>query len=212
MIHPDTTLKPVSLEIGLGVFATARIPRGTIVVAKDQFDTYMTLDEFRRLPEPLQGKIETYLYHDRHGRLILAWDHAKQMNHSCHSNTMLTAYDVEIAVRDIEPGEEVTTEYGLLNIQNPYPIECGCEGCRLHLRHDDIDRHHRQWDRQIRESLLLVGRTPQPLWSLLGAETKAEILSLQDNPESYISVKTLKWRSTENAPADELACADSGVK
>lgn len=198
MIHPDTIIKPVNDCIGNGVFAAKLIPNGTIVVVKDRFDVTIPREEFLGLPEPLKSQVETYLYHDRSGNMVLGWDHAKYMNHNCDSNTKLTAYDIEIAVRDIQPGEEVTTEYGLLNIQEPYAIHCCCENCRQHLRCDDIDRYADIWDSQIRGSLLAVFSHPQPLWSLVDSETKTDLESLQKNPESYRSVRNLKWRKQDD--------------
>ncbi len=197
MIHPETIVRPVNEVIGNGVFATKYIPKGTIVVVKDRFDISISREEFLWLPEPLKASVETYLYHDKHGHLILGWDHAKYMNHSCDSNTMMTDYDIEITVRDILPGEEVTTEYGLLNIQEPYAIHCCCKNCRRHLRLDDIDRYADIWDKRIHESLLMAFEHPQPLWNLVDSDTKARLENLQEHPESYRSVRNLKWRVNE---------------
>ncbi len=198
MMHPDTIIKPVNDCIGNGVFATKLIPKGTIVVVNDRFDITIPREEFRRLPEPLKSQVETYLYHDRSGNMVLGWDHAKYMNHNCDSNTKLTAYDIEVAVRDIQAGEEVTTEYGLLNIQEPYAIHCCCENCRQYLRLDDIDRYADIWDSQIEESLQVMCEIPQPLWNLVGRETKINLESLQKHPESYRSVRNMKWRMRED--------------
>lgn len=194
MIHPDTKVRTVSEVIGNGVFATVLIPQGTIVVVRDQFDTSMTLEEFRQLPALLRNALETYLYHDCEGNLILSWDHARLMNHSCECNTMLTAYGFEIAVRDIQPGEEMTTEYGLLNIQEPYQIHCGGPGCRGHLRCDDIDRHGERWDALVKESMQLIASREQPLMALLDSGTKQRVMDFQRDNTLYTSVRSLKWR------------------
>jgi uncharacterized protein len=195
MIHPDTVVRTVSPVIGNGVFATRDIPLGTIVVVRDRFDTCLTREAFEALPDPLRESMETYLYHDRDGCLVLSWDHARYMNHSCCPNTMMTDYRLEIAVRDIRAGEEITTEYGLLNIQEPYAIHCGCPDCREHLRLDDIDRYGDQWDVRVREALLAVPDRVQPLWGLLARETRAAVLRLQRDADLYSSVKNLKWRA-----------------
>lgn len=195
MIHPHTVIKTVSPEIGVGVFATRFIPKGTIVVVRDQFDTCLTQDQFCCLEEPVRSLMETYLYHDKCGNLVLSWDHARYMNHSCHSNTMMTDYDLEIAVRDIEPGEEITTEYGLLNIQQPYELYCDCECCRKELRLDDIDVYGDAWDAQIRDGLQCVSKVDQPLWVLLGEDTRMRLDGLQCGKVDYSSIKSLKWRT-----------------
>lgn len=195
MIYPHTVVKTVSPEIGIGVFATRPIPRGSIVVVRDQFDTCLTQEEYHLLPEPVRVSMETYLYHDKCGNLVLSWDHARYMNHSCHSNTMMTDYNLEIAIRDIAPGEEITTEYGLLNIQDPYEIHCQCEGCRNCLKLNDIDVYGEVWDVHIQESLLLIPQVDQPLLSLVEEESRARLDSLLLGETAYSSIRNLKWRA-----------------
>ncbi|WP_432736100.1 SET domain-containing protein [Maridesulfovibrio sp. FT414] len=194
MIHPDTEVRTVSPAIGNGVFATAPIKKGTIVVVRDSYDTCLTQDEYQNLPQPMKSCMEKYMYHDRHGNLILSWDHARFMNHSCSSNTMMTAYNIEIAVRDIMAGEEITTEYGLLNIQEPYELCCNCPQCRKCLRDDDIDNYGHIWDSLIRESLLLVYGNEQPLMGLLDRNTRNRLQQFYDGEAGYSSVMNLKWR------------------
>ncbi|MFC1490568.1 SET domain-containing protein [Candidatus Latescibacterota bacterium] len=192
MIHPDTKIKPVNEIIGNGVFATNMIPKGTIVVATDQFDVSIPHEEFIHLPEIQRSIMETFTYQDKCGHHILSWDHAKYMNHSCDSNTMITDYNIEIAVRDILRGEEITSEYGLLNGQDSFEIHCGCENCRHYLQEDDLDNYADVWDSLIKESLLLIFSTPQPLWELLDSDTIAGLEALRENPELYSSVRNLK--------------------
>ena len=195
MIHPHTMVRTVSPVIGNGVFATRDIPMGTIVVVRDRFDACLSKKDFEALPSVVREAMETYMYHDRHGRLVLSWDHARYMNHNCCPNTMMTDYRLEVAVRDIRAGEEVTTEYGLLNIQEPYPICCGCPDCREHLRLDDIDRYGDAWDGLVKKALLAAPDLPQPLWDVLAPEARDKVLALRHDPNRYSSVKNLKWRA-----------------
>lgn len=195
MIHPHTALKHVSPEIGMGVFATRHIPRGTIVVVRDKYDICMPREEFEQLPDAMRATMENHMYHDKCGNLVLSWDHARFMNHNCHCNTMMTDYNVEIAVRDIEPGEELTTEYGLLNIQEPYGIACGCECCREALRLDDIDCHGEAWDASIRESLELARTVEQPLWDVIVTADRERLQAFLSGESEYSSIMNLKWRT-----------------
>ena len=194
MIHPATTVRPVSPEIGNGVFATEFIPCGTLIVVKDCCDLSLSRPEFFALPEVLRLSLETFMYHDKHGQLVLGWDHAKYMNHSCCSNTMMTDYGVEVVVRDIAEGEEITSEYGLLNVQDPYDLYCNCVNCRGALRLDDIDLYAPQWDEQILAALQRIELCAQPLWNLLDPKSQHEITRLRQFPERYRSVSGLKWR------------------
>lgn len=193
MIHPNTVVKTVSPEIGIGVFATEDIPKGTIIVVRDKFDTCMTEEKFCHMEEPMRSFMETYMYHDRCGNLVLSWDHARYMNHSCHSNTMMTDYGLEITIRDISAGDEVTTEYGLLNIQEPYKLCCHCENCRGELRLDDIDVYGDEWDSLIKESLKAVYSVDQPLWPMLEEKSRLSLESYLKGEAEYLSVKNMKW-------------------
>lgn len=194
MIHPHTVVRTVSPAIGNGVFATARIPMGTIVVVRDGYDLVMTNDDFYALPDLLRRQMETYMYRDKNGSLVLGWDHARYMNHNCNSNTLMTDYNLEIAVRDIAPGEEVTTDYGLLNVIEPYRVECGCENCRGHLQLDDIDHFADKWDNMIQMSLRRSTAVEQPLLAVMPATARHSLVDFLDGKCAYSSVRSLKWR------------------
>ncbi len=194
MIHTSTYIKRVNDAIGNGVFASQKIPKGTIVVVKDSLDISMSLEDFRDLPSILKESIETYMYHSKTGELVLSWDHARYMNHSCCCNTMMTDYNIEIAIRDILPGEEITTEYGLLNIQEPYEIHCNCPSCRKFLLSSDIDNFADEWDKQIVESMMQIPKVPQVLMETLDQLTKDRIQKFLIDSSTYSSVRNLKWK------------------
>jgi hypothetical protein len=191
MMHPDTTVQTINPVIGKGVFALKDIPRGTIIVARDPFDIVIDEKSFSNLDPVLKNCMETYMYRDKNKNFVLSWDHAKYMNHSCCSNTMMTDYDLEITVRDIKAGEEITTEYGLLNIVESYEICCGCKNCRKVLKTDDIETYWSLWDQSIKQSLLMTDRVLQPLWGVLDKRSRKRIEELIKNPELYSSVKNL---------------------
>ncbi|MBD3393646.1 MAG: SET domain-containing protein-lysine N-methyltransferase [Chitinivibrionales bacterium] len=142
MIHPATEVGFVSDTIGYGVFATARIPKGTITYVEDIFDIRVSPQAFAALDTGYREILDKYSCIDVAGTRIMSWDHAKYMNHSCNCNTIDTAYCFEIAIRDIEPGEEITDEYGLFNISEEVDLACKCPSCRGKLRPSDIDIYH----------------------------------------------------------------------
>jgi uncharacterized protein len=124
MIHPNSRIQFISDNVGCGVFATAFIPKGTIVYVKDFMELTITPEQYEKLPHVLQEKVEKYSYIENQGNRIVSWDHGKYVNHCCDCNTISTGYGFEIAIRDIHPGEEITDEYGLFNVpasnvQNP---------------------------------------------------------------------------------------------
>lgn len=193
MIHPRTELRFVSPEIGLGVFATEPIPAGTLVYVKDQLEIEITPERFAAMDSHHRLLVERYSYTDESGIRILSWDLAKYVNHRCDCNTMSTGYGFEIALRDIAPGEEITDEYGLLNVTEEVPLSCRCRHCRLVLRPDDLETFGLIWDRQVQAALRCVNRVPQPLWPLLDSRTVTRLQHYLASGEGYVPVASLRW-------------------
>lgn len=172
MIHPSTTLQLISKEKGFGVVATAFIPKGTITWVQDQLDIVLKPDEVSNMDSAYHDLIETYAFRNNLGQHVLCWDHAKYVNHSFNSNCLSTPYDFEVAVRDIHPGEELTDDYGYLNISEPFEaIDENTE--RKVVYPDDLLHYHESWDQALANAIQLYERVNQPLVSLLPARTKA---------------------------------------
>jgi uncharacterized protein len=112
MIHPHSELRFVSPEIGLGVFATRLIPKETITWVFDALDQIVVPAKSSELPAPLQRQLDIYSYKNGRGERILCWDHARFVNHSCRPTSLAPGFDLEIAVRDVHPGEQITDDYG----------------------------------------------------------------------------------------------------
>ena len=177
MIHPHTALKYVNEEIGYGVFATQRIPAGTIIWVKDKLDRELTSDEFHNLPAVCKGNVENHTFRNRKGNFILCWDICRYMNHSFKANCLATAYDFEIAGRDIGAGEELTDDYGYLNIIAPF--EACDEGTERKIVYpDDLLRFHPIWDEQFLALLPAVLKQEQVLNELIPAETWEHLLEV----------------------------------
>ena len=125
MIHPDTELRFVGPEIGYGVFARRRIPCGTIVWVIDDLDMRFTLAEVRAKPPAVRRLLDHYGLLHHSGLRIVPWDFGRFVNHACDPNVLPTAWDFEIAVRDIEAGEQLTNDYATLNLERPFRCHCG---------------------------------------------------------------------------------------
>lgn len=126
MIHPATELRLVDPEMGFGVFATAPIPRGTIVWALDPLDRVLTRAEVLALPAAMGFDADRHLWLDRQGRFVLAWDLARFVNHSCQPNCAATACGCEIAVADIAAGDQLTNDYADLGMAPGESLACRC--------------------------------------------------------------------------------------
>lgn len=198
-MHPHSEVRRVSDGLGLGVFATRPIPRGTLVYVKDEMEVELSPGEFAGLRPELRAAADRYSYIDARGNRIISWDLAKYVNHSCEANSMSTGWGFEIALRDIEAGEEITDEYGLFNMDEPMALACGCRECRGVLLPDDAERHARTWDRRVREALRSVRQVEQPLIGLLDDLTRADLERYLEGKGRYRSVRQLLLPSEDDA-------------
>jgi hypothetical protein len=174
LIHPDSELRFVSASIGYGLFATRLIPRGTVTWAGDPLDQIISPLQLRTLPESLNIQARKYSYVNGSGDRILCWDHARFVNHSCAAACLSPGFDFEIAIRDIAPGEEITDDYGTLNLEDPFLCFCGAPNCRRHVRPDDPLRHAAEWDSLLDQAFPAIDRVDQPLWDLVKEKTEVQ--------------------------------------
>jgi hypothetical protein len=189
MIHPDTELRPVGPH-GLGVVATRPIPRGTITWARDPLDHAFPASEIARLPPRLRDALHRDAYVDPRGDLVLAWDHGRLENHACAPTSLYTAYDLEIALRDVAAGEELTTDYGALQVHHvAFRCACGAPRCRGEVRAGDLDRHAEAWDAVVREVIPRVLSVAQPLWDLVVEQ--GALRAAAEAPATLRSCRTL---------------------
>ena len=166
MIHPHTELRFINATIGHGVVDTKFIPAGTITWVLDKLDREFTPEEVSKMENIYHDILDTYTYRNNKGNFVLCWDLGRYVNHSFNSNCLTTAYDFEIAIRDIHPGEQLTDDYGYLNISEPFEAED--EGSdRKVVYPDDLLKYYKIWDKEL---LTVFGKIPnldQPLKSLL---------------------------------------------
>lgn len=169
MIHPKTELRFISKEVGYGVFATDFIPAGTITWVLDKLDREFRPEEFFAMDILYQNIIDTYTFRNNIGNYVLCWDHGRFVNHSFNSNCLTTAYDFEIAIRDILPGEQLTDDYGYLNIKDPFTaVDEGTE--RKIVYPDDLVRYYKVWDEKILKVFGKINAYEQPLRVLIKDE------------------------------------------
>jgi len=198
MIHPDSELRLVSPEVGYGVFATKFIPTGTIVYIKDKLELIFSSGD-PRLSDPVyKDIIEKYSYMEPNGNMVLSWDIAKYVNHCCNCNIISTGYGFEIAIRDIQPGEEITDEYGLFNSGGEMDLVCPKENCRKKLLPDDIENHYKEWDEKIKNSLRDFKNVSQPLLKYMDMKTYKKLKKFLNKGEDYISVLSLKRETVKS--------------
>lgn len=166
MLHPHTEVRFISPEIGSGVFATSPLPKGTITWVQDPLDQVIDLEaqpEYRDYPPTL----ERYSFRNADGHYVLCWDQARFVNHNCQANCLSPGLDFEICIRDIQQGEELTNDYGSLNLE--FQMECSCRapGCRGVTQPGDFENLAPQWDKLLQMAFPQIAKVDQPLWSRL---------------------------------------------
>jgi hypothetical protein len=175
MLHPDTELRFVSKKIGYGIFATSLIPQGSITWVKDELDRVIKKEDLKKFsPENLENLLK-YTYRNPDGDYFFCWDLTRYVNHSFTPNSMLTSLGFEIAIRDILPGEEMTNDYGTLNVIEAFICANDPEHERSYVYPDDLSRYHEKWDKQINDSFKFINKIDQPLQKLLTTNQKDEI-------------------------------------
>lgn len=179
MIHPHTVLRLVDETIGLGVFATVPLPRGTIVWVRDPLDIVLTLERMTALPAMVRESFLHFAFRDQRGHYVLCWDHARYVNHSFSPNTMITPFHFDVAIRDIAAGEELRGDYGCLNIIEafvPHPEPGGREV----VRGDDLRHQHHVWDRLLAEALPDLVRVDQPMRNLIDDQLWEQVRNIAE--------------------------------
>lgn len=177
MIHPHTELRFISNEIGHGVFATKLIPAGTITWVLDKLDRVFTSTEFQALDPVYQNILDYYTFRNNKGQYVLCWDNGRYVNHSFNSNCLTTAYDFEIAIRDIQPGEQLTDDYGYLNITLPFRgIDEGTK--RKTVYPDDLVKYYKVWDNKIKKVFHKIPELEQALRHMIPEDQWHVILDI----------------------------------
>lgn len=167
MIHPHTELKFISPEIGHGVFATQFIPRGTVVWTLCELDCQYTVDQVLGMPSLYWAIIDKYAYVNHQGNFILCWDFGRYENHSCDPTCLSLNPHIDIAIRDIAPGEEITCDYGTLNLSDPMRCYCGSPFCRRVIQNGDLLAHGAKWDKISQSTLPFVKEVEQLLYPVI---------------------------------------------
>lgn len=189
MIHPSTEIKFISREVGYGVVATEFLPAGTITWALDALDREFTPLEIEKMDPLYQEILDIYTFRNNKGNWVLCWDNGRYVNHSFNSNCLTTAYDLEIAIRDIHPGEQLTDDYGYLNISAPFRgME---EGTRRKIVYpDDLVKYAKVWDKKLQKVFPLIGQVEQNLRPVIPEQTWNEVIEVAEGRKPMDSILT----------------------
>lgn len=191
MMHPDTEIQFISEHVGVGIFATKLIPKGTIVWIKDELDLMLTEDFIESLGDLQKKDVYKYAYLDTDGIYVLHWDHAKYMNHSFNPNCVDTAYNFQMASIDIQPGEQLTCDYGTLGDDEDF--ECIPEEgtTRTKVTANDYLTYYKEWDEMARKTFKFFNAVEQPLKYLIDKQYVDKVNAVANGEETMDSILTL---------------------
>ena len=197
MIHPDTELQYINNEIGYGVVAKKVIKKGTIVWVLDRLDREFTPLEIFEMEDIYKNILDTYTFRNNKGNHVLCWDNGRYVNHSFNSNCLTTAYDFEVAVRDIMPGEQLTDDYGYLNIREPFrPVPERTK--RKVVYPDDLVKYSKMWDKKLLPAFKRINSVDQPLAKLISTEMWKLINDIITGKEEMASIQTCYYNEKED--------------
>ena len=107
---------------GRGIFAKRAIKSGETIFEWNP--KVLTKEEAQKLPP--KDELKHYTYPDG-DNILWMQPPERYMNHSCDANTEVVG-KCDVAVRDIEPGEEITSNYIGVETED-FDCVCGSENC-----------------------------------------------------------------------------------
>jgi SET domain-containing protein len=135
MLHPDVEVRPSPIQ-GVGLFAKRFIPRGTVVWKNGAEEQRLTRAQFEAIPLE-----QRRLVHQQGDAYFMSRDGSQHMNHSCDPTLTHADDDTLIALRDLQPGEELTYDYATCELEDELGVNwaCNCGGptCRQHVTNRD---------------------------------------------------------------------------
>lgn len=203
MMHPDTELRFVSEEIGFGVFATKFIPKGTIVWILDDLDMILEEEQVKSLEDLRRDIVCKYSYKNKEGQYILCWDIARYVNHSFHPNCVATAYELELAARDIFPGEQLTCDYATLGDDEPFDCVPEEGTLRTRVMPDDYLYFYQEWDEMAKEAFQHLNLVAQPLRHFIRPEFVDKVNAVAEGREPMDSVLTIFMDVSDDETVDD---------
>jgi hypothetical protein len=197
MIHPSTVLKFIGKEVGYGVVATEFIPAGTITWVLDKLDRAFSQNDFEKLEPAYQNILDIYTFRNNKGNLILCWDNGRFVNHSFNSNCLTTAYDFEVAIRDIQPGEQLTDDYGYLNITHPFRgIDEGTK--RKVVYPNDLLKYYKVWDKKLLAVMPAILEVNQPLKPIFSDSLWNQVVEISKGKKEMESILKNYFQADNN--------------
>ncbi len=189
MILSHLRIQWISDTKGYGLFAAKKIPKGTMTFIQDPLDIVITPDQFKKQDSTIKNLVDRFSYEGPDGSRIISWDFGKYMNHCCFSNTLTTGYGFEIAIRDIEEGEEVTDDYRIFTTEHQLFMNCEKSNCEGSLNIQNNEGLVSRWDNDVENALKEFLNVRQELLHFMPPKSLKSIENYIKGKEKYLSVR-----------------------
>jgi uncharacterized protein len=188
MLISCTAIRTVNDHIGLGVFATQPIPVGTVIWVEDNFDVRIPVEHFRAIAPGFQDVV----YHNAYipfgqDYYLLSWDGAKYVNHSCEPNCLSLTPQIEVAVRNIAAGEQLTNHYSFFGLEpwESFACHCNAKSCQGSVSIQPDDRLFRYRAKLVEAARKRAAFVEQPLTFALDNHELEMLGMLSATPELH---------------------------
>ena len=127
MRNDDVEIRPSSIH-GNGLFALRSFERGEVVL---RWNLSLTIPNEE--VASLTVEEQRYLHPLDQHRSVVVQRPERFVNHSCDNNTVVREF-CDVAIRTIEPGQEITSDYSSDGSGASFNCSCGSKDCRLLVR------------------------------------------------------------------------------
>jgi uncharacterized protein len=112
MIRIKTVIQKSPIH-SIGLFANQFVPKGTITWQQDpEFDIYLPDNFLEKIPEVIRDEFYGWVYFDYSAeKYILCCDNQRFINHSSDNYNIISEPSKDVALRDIQIGEELLCNY-----------------------------------------------------------------------------------------------------
>ncbi|MDX1991377.1 MAG: SET domain-containing protein [bacterium] len=153
MLHPLIEVVDLGVIEGKGLIARGLIREGEVVSRLEPGQPHVQIADVMTWPQEEQDKLLHYGYQCSETEIVNEQGPERFMNHSCDPNTWWLDDDTMVAMRDIQPGEELTYDYATTEITIPFQMKCYCNAatCRKVITNEDYQNP--EWQARFGEHL-----------------------------------------------------------
>ncbi|MEU4194874.1 SET domain-containing protein-lysine N-methyltransferase [Kribbella sp. NPDC026611] len=125
MLHPAAS-PGISDVNGVGIFAVASLPRGTIVWRRCDNCVELSRVDLTLYPDAVSRWYDEFGIGLDHGAVLVPCGGAHLFNHSCSSSAVCVNEEFGCLSRDVVAGEEITCNYLDFSFEKPWSFTCSC--------------------------------------------------------------------------------------